>query len=223
MASTIGHSTQPKYNAFYLSAEGIDYEDLEERRSKYMSDEESRMRIAAMKAGDGVGRFDVMRLVTPAEFIPKVARLTKGNRLCDYNSQGQVGPVVSAKFKAAHDKIQLGGNVFLPVKILHKNGSDYGGEFYVFYVSTFLDAINPTLGRFDEVRIAGEVLYRVKSRDVTDPNLRAIYKDQIAGKVAWVDIRFGSPYVFASDAFLRELRAAGAEVYDTSYMYFNET
>jgi len=147
--------------------------------------------------------------------------LIKGKTIFDYGEQGEVGPVVSAKFKAAHDKIQPGGNQFIPIQILNKDGSPYEGEFFVFQIDTVLDAINPSLGGFNTDNKGENVTYYYKSGSDNVQNRLAVYKDRLVGKAAWCDLRFGANYRFFSDAFSEELAAVKAEGFDKNY-HFHE-
>jgi hypothetical protein len=220
MAWTVGGSVY--FCDFYLSAEGVDFEDLRSRAREHMEKIESKQFWEAFNAGkptiySGVG------LAPPPEFLPRVARLTEGDKLYDFNSQGNVGgQVVSARFKTAHDKIQPGGNQFTPVKILKKDGSDYGGEYYIFHVTTVLDAIDPSLGGFDTYGKGEDVTYSYKSDSDSIHNKLAVHKNRLQGKAAWCDPRFGrTVYEFFSDEFLAELDAFGAKGFDKNY-HFHE-
>lgn len=152
-----------------------------------------------------------------------MARLAEGDKLYDFNSQGEIGgPVVSAGFKAAHDKIQPGGNQFTSVKILNKDRSDYVGEYFIFHVTTVLDAVDPSLGGFDSYGKGEDVTYRYKSDSDSIRNKLAVHKDRLQGIAAWCDPRFGrTVYRFFSDAFLAELDAFGAKGFDKNY-HFHE-
>jgi hypothetical protein len=219
MAWTVGGSVYCR--DFYLAAEGVNIEELNKRKREYFFHEElARARAMREKTGSDFGH--EIGLVSPPEFLPRVARLTKGKKLYDYGSQGEVGPVVSARFKAAHDKIQPSGNQFIPIKILNKDGSAYEGEFYVFQITTVLDAIDPSLGGF-ETRDKGEnVTYYPKSGTDNVRNRLAVHKDRLVGKAAWRDLRFGGTiYDFFSDAFLDELAVVNAAGFDKNY-HFHE-
>jgi hypothetical protein len=218
MAWTIG--TDYNCTDFFLSAEGVDIDDLNKRGREHMTKLELARWPELQQAGKST-IFAGVGIVLPPEFLPRVARMTKGKRLYDYNSQGEVGPVVSSRFKAAHDTIQRGGNQFVPVKILNKDLSPYEGEFYVFNVTTVLDAIDPSLGGF-ETRDKGEnVTYYAKSGKDNVQNRLAVHKDRLQGKAAWCDLRFGANYNFYSDAFLEELAAIKADGFKTN-RHFHE-
>jgi len=70
MAWTIGGSVYPKYNSFYLAAEGVDIEDLNKRKEEYLSKIISKQRWELLDAGKN-GVFAGIGLVPPPNFCPK--------------------------------------------------------------------------------------------------------------------------------------------------------
>jgi hypothetical protein len=218
MAWTFGGSFHNADNM--LLAEDENAEELETKMKEYRQEVNKRRHWELGDAGLPTLTSD-SGFVVPPEFLPKATRLIKGKKLYDFNHQGRTGgPVVSGRFKAAHDKIQPGGNQFVPVKILKKDHSDFGGEFYIFFVTTILDAINPCLGGFKSHGEGAGITYDKRGGSENVRHRLAVHKEQVAGYAAWHDLRFGSSYQFMSDAFVAELKATNADGFEINYPFY---
>jgi hypothetical protein len=146
----------------------------------------------------------------PEEFFPKAARFSKGKMLCDY--QDVAGFLaVSTRFKDLVESFEPGVHQFVPVEVLHKDGSPYATYWY-FIICTLIDAINPVTGGVKQVWLVPESR-RAELPDAYMWDLNwgsekppAVFADEVARRAAWRDKRFSVP-PFHSDAFVDGLRA----------------
>jgi hypothetical protein len=217
MAGTIGTSLKSKFTGYYLASPDVDEKALREQREEL---EHQRRVKASIEKKTTYGANHGQPI--PVELLPRRMQFTKGSRLSDYNGLNKSGLIVSQRFKDAHDRIHVkGSNQFVPVEILNKDGSPYGGQYYFFNLTTVRDAINPVLGGLrldgDQISLArDEGTYTIVSGGF---DKIAVHKDRIEGLAAWVDLRLGQYRQFYTDAFLNELTRIKAEGFHINHFW----
>jgi len=218
MAVTIIHSHEPKYQNTTFGAIGQDSMEASRVPRRYI-DEKEREQFHRVRHRFGA-RFGH---VIPEDLFLKQVQIVKGRKLYDLNN-GIFANIVSQRFKDCHDSVQPGGNQFVPVEVLKKDGSVYEGQFYFFHISTCRDALNPVLGGLKSrtgktIEENPRVSYAIASQKFGDKrNCLAVYSDRIENTAAWHDPRMIAT-TFYSDAFIEALTAAGAEGWEARRVF----
>jgi hypothetical protein len=147
----------------------------------------------------------------PEYLRPKRAQFTKGRQLYDYNGFCPFRPIISDRLKNLMESFEPGVHQFSPVSVFHKDGTPYGGTFWLYVILTVVDAINPIKGGVEKVPLSktDPDEYDWKIKPGGDACL-AVYKDWIAGRAMWWDRRFQVPEFF-SDALMDAMRAEKME------------
>ncbi len=151
----------------------------------------------------------------PKQYYPKQVKIETGDEVFDYHGiKGMM--IMSDRLKCAVEDIEPDVHQFVPVEMLNRDGSPYGGKFWFWSICTMLDVINPELGG---VYKRGSEKYP----DIYDWVIRsgegmreklAVYKDKIAGRAMWYDKRmYGN--MFFCDALVDHMRAENMTGWET--------
>jgi hypothetical protein len=153
----------------------------------------------------------------PEELLPRRFQFTKGRKLYDWidYTECPLG-IWSTRLKDIVEGVEPGVHQFAPVEIFHKDGSPYGGTFWLWQCCTMIDAISPDLGgvyKRENPWVPEDYGWEIKSGG--DDKL-AVYKEKIAGRAMWRDRRFSS-VIFFSDAVLAAMQAERTEGWQIMY------
>ena len=201
MAAIVVGSLKPKYAGSYRMVAVEDGKPFDDKPYKDWIDADYKNR--------GFGKASNI----PVHLFPKTLQFTRGKRLFDYNAYCPFGPALSTRLKDLIETIEPGVHQFVPVEVLHKDGTPYGEPFWLYSICTKIDAINPVKGgvmkapgwNFDKDPDA--YYWDIKSGG--DEYL-AVYKDGVAGRAMWRDLRYSTAQFF-SDALLEGMRAQKME------------
>lgn len=135
----------------------------------------------------------------PKELFPTALRFAKGNNLRDLD-RSPGGKIVSRGMKNLIEEMEPGVHQFISVPVFLSDGTAFESPRWFWRVTQIVDAICFDGKWRDGVRLVarGEIngrhCWEVKGKQgVLDPgDVRAVYKDKIAGRAAWYDMHYGS-------------------------------
>jgi hypothetical protein len=188
MAAIVGGSFQPKYTRILFQwSKGRT--DAYDRWKQEVEDQKCSEFRDLRKARHALAQTPIPEEVLPRQFV-----LEKGKKLYDWVDAGGTGlnvRIVSQKLKDLIESLTADKHQFVPIEILHKDGTPYGAPYYLFKCLAMLDAINPELGGFnrnDSPSTPDAYTYSVNGDNM---DKLAVYKDRIAGHAIWHDTRMG--------------------------------
>lgn len=204
MAADIGTSLQPKYTNY--RTEPVDEES--KRRARSFGEWDRQLYITTGKHALGMRR--------PLDQFPEQIRFVRGGRVFDYNGYTVGGITVSKRMKDAIEDIEPNIHQFVPVELLHKDGTPYGESLWYFTICTVVDAISPEKGGVYKREGFDFVNHPDRYSWVITPGEHdqlAVRKEVVAGRAAWRDCRYVTG-TFFSDALLERMKDEGMEGWD---------
>jgi hypothetical protein len=147
----------------------------------------------------------------PEDLLPRRFQFIKGRKLYDWNDLTSFSlGIWSTRLKDIVEGVEPGVHQFAPVEIFHKDGSPYGGTFWLWQCCTMIDAISPDLGGVYKRQSPFDPDYYSWVIKSGGWDKLAVYKEKIAGRAMWRDRRYPVE-IFFSDAVLAAMQAERTE------------
>jgi hypothetical protein len=170
--------------------------------------------IIAGKGKFGLIQFGAVELPWHAEFLPEQLTLTEGEALPDWvhafpggSYQFSPASLVTSNVRDIIESHRSENDAwkFFPVKILRKDGSEYG-TYYAWWIDRVCDAVDEASEGVKLVSKPKDGNHLWTTQGEPTPDRLSLHKSQIEGLNAWTDFRISaSKCIFVSDKLFSTL------------------